>query len=148
MSSGKQTPQMLAKAWAKKNPECTVKIDVLSLVPKGRGGGNGLGQRTNTFYAHAGELRKLAPLRFEPYVGDIYDDEDPIKDGKTLPLVIIDLQCNPCEIVEVETSRCFYYRVDGIMTVWQGTPGGKENNKISPSKVYGLLPFLNGEIVA
>jgi hypothetical protein len=120
VASGKQTPQMLAKEWAKKNPERTVKIDVLSLIPKGRGGRNGLGQRTNTFYAHSGVLRKLEPLRFEPYVGDIYADEDPIKDGRSLPLVIIDLQCKPCEVVEVETSRCFYYRVDGVMTIWQG----------------------------
>lgn len=145
MSSGKQSPQMLAKEWAKRNPGRTVKIDVLSFVPKGRGGKNGLGRRTNTFYAHGGVLKKLEPLRFEPYVGDIYADEDPIKDGKSLQLVIIDLQSNPCEIVEVEieSSRCFYYRVDGVMTIWQGTPGGKEDNKILPSKIYELLPFLN-----
>jgi hypothetical protein len=127
MTSGKQSPQKLAKEWAKRNPERTVKIDVLSLVPKGRGGKHGLGQRTNTFYAHGGVLKK---------VGDIYADEDPT-------LVIIDLQCDPHEIVEIETTRCFYYRVDGVMTIWQRTGG--ENKKILPSKTYELLTFLNHE---
>jgi hypothetical protein len=88
------TPQKAAKKWAKENPKSTAKIQVLSLVPKGRGGRNGLGLRTSTFYCHNGELRQPKPVNWNPYVGDFFADDDPIKGGWDLPLVTIDLRGN------------------------------------------------------